>query len=73
MDRVCRESPETSDSISKCSKRGFSLDVVAEVALGVLEVGGGVGEGESEGVAHGDEGGHEGAEAGDGDRVGVSR
>ena len=49
------------------------LDVVAEVALGVLEICGGVGEGEAEGVADGDEGGHEGAEAGDGDRVGISR
>ena len=50
-----------------------SLNVLAEVALGVLEVGGGVGEGEAEGVADGDEGGHEGAEAGDGHRVGVAR
>ena len=53
--------------------RFASLDVVAEVALRVLEIRGGVGEGESEGVADGDERGHEGAEAGDGDRVRVSR
>ena len=52
---------------------GSSLDVIAEVALGVLEVGGGVCEGEAECVADGDERGHEGAEAGDRDRVGIAR
>ena len=73
MDKVCSACVARCDIRMVEKSRIRSLDVLAEVALRVLEVCGGVGEGEAEGVADGDEGGHEGAEAGDGHRVGVAR